>query len=139
VGAGGDGELASRKFQNASTGATGLDRVEQFYDANNLTDRTAVSLAANGQLVEAEAETAVEFGRFPPALWNYPEDFDVGDLITVEADGVRYSVLVNGVSFTIDASESVVRPLLGRTTSNEARQVLRRLWQTSTRFDNNIT
>jgi hypothetical protein len=136
--AGGSGTAASRTFATASDGSTGLDRLESFYDVSNLTGISAVSLAANGSLLEQQAETAVSIDTLLPRQWRYRTDFDIGDTISVEADSVRYSVLVDAVSFTITPSRSVVRPLLGRTTNNESVQIMRTLWGTAARFNTNI-
>jgi len=137
--AGGSGEGDARLFGTASDGSSGLDRVESFYDVNNLTSASAVALAAQGSLLESSAETAVEFGRVLPAQWRYPDRFDLGDTITVEADGVRYPVLVDGVSFTVNAQEAQIRPAVGRTTNNEAVQIMRSVWGADTRFNTNIS
>lgn len=137
--AGGSGETTSRLFSTADTGATGLDRLESFYDVANLTSASAVDLAAQGSLAEQSAETAVDFETLLPRVWRYRTDFDIGDTITVEVDAVRYTCLVDAVAFTITAQKSSVRPLLGRTTNNEAAQIMRELWGTTARFNTTIS
>lgn len=136
--AGGSGTLTSRTFQTATTADTGLDRVESFYDVSTLTGSSAVALAAAGSLAESAAETAIDFETLLPDRWRYRTDYDIGDTITVEVEGVRYPVLVDGVAFTINPQRSSIRPLLGRTTSNEAAQIMRTLWGTVARFNTNI-
>jgi len=136
--AGGSGETTARTFATANTGATGLDRLESFYDVSTLTGTSAVTLAASGSLLEQSAETAVDFDTLLPTMWRYRTDFDVGDLVTVEADEVRYSCLVDAVAFTITPAKASVRPMLGRTTNNEAAQIMRTLWGTAARFNTNI-
>lgn len=136
--AGGSGALAARTFATATTGATGIDRVEDFYDVSTLTGTSAVGLAATGSLAESIAETAVNFDTLLPDRWRYRTDYDIGDLICVESAGVRYSVLVDGVAFTITPARSSIRPLLGRTTNNEAAQIMRTLWGNVARFNQNI-
>ena len=136
--AGGAGELTNRVFETAQTAATGIDRVESFYDVATLTGVSAVALAAQGSLIEASAEVAVNFGTLLPDRWRYGVDFDIGDIISVEVGGVRYSELVDAVAFTITPSRSSIRPLLGRTTSNEAEQIMRTVWGTVSRFNQNI-
>ncbi len=139
VTAGGSGELTARTFRSAASAASGIDRVESFYDVSTLTGGGAVSQAAKGSLAESVAETAVDFETLLPDRWRYQRAYDIGDTITVEVAGVRYPVLVDGVAFTIDPSRASVRPLLGRTTNNEATQIMRTLWGTSIRFAQNIT
>lgn len=137
--AGGDGELTDRKFRQSSTGATGLDRLESFYDVSTLTTTSSVLLAATGARIEAGAEVAVDFSSLASGRWRYLDHFDIGDTLTVEVDDVRYPVMVDGVSFTVNPSRSDVRPLIGRTTNNEAAEIMRRVWGSATRFNNNIS
>jgi len=137
--AGGSGVLDARVFATASTVASGIDRVESFYDVSTLTGAATVGLAAAGSLAESAAETAADFTLLLPDRWRYGDDYDIGDIITVEIADVRYPVLVDGVAFTIDPFRSSVRPLLGRTTSNEAAQIMRTLWGTLSRFSQNIS
>ena len=137
--AGGSGEAETRKFATATNGATGLDRVESFYDVSSLTSASAVALAAQGSLAESAAETAVDFTSPIPRQWRYRTHFDVGDTISVEADGARYPAMVDAVAFTISSTGSTVRPVLGRTTNNEVTQIMRSLWGASDRFATNIT
>lgn len=136
--AGGSGALTARTFATATTAAAGIDRVESFYDVSTLTGTSAVSLAAAGSLAESAAETAVDFQTLLPDRCRYRTDYDIGDLISVEVGGVRYPVLVDGVAFTINPARASIRPLLGRTVNNEAAQIMRTLWGTVARFNQNI-
>ncbi len=136
--AGGSGETTARTFATASSGESGLDRIESFYDVSTLTGADAVDLAAAGSLSESKAETAVEFDTLLPRQWRYRKHFEIGDTVTVEAGATRYPAMVDAVAFTINPSRSTVRPILGRTTNNEAAQIMRTLWGSTARFNSNI-
>ena len=137
--AGGSGEGTSRTFETADSGETGLSRAEWFYDVSTIDDTTAVALAATGGLADSAAETAVDFGELLPSIWRLGTDFEIGDIVNVEVDSVRYPVVVDGIAFQVSPSGSNVRPILGRTTNNEVRRIMRKLWGTDDRFNSNIT
>lgn len=136
--AGGSGETTARTFASASSGEAGLDRIESFYDVSTLVGASAVEMAAHGSLSESKAETAVDFAGLLSRRWRYRTHFEIGDTITIETGDVRYPAMVEAVSFTITPTLSTVRPVLGRTTNNEAAQIMRILWGSTARFNSNI-
>lgn len=137
--AGGQGELAARTFATAGT-ATGALRREVFSDQTSLATSTEVQQAANATLA-ADAETltvAAQVADVAALGLTYLANYDVGDIIAAEIDGVRYPVSVDAVTLHIGVDRAVVRPVLGRGALNLVAGLLRDVADLQTRFDTQI-
>jgi len=129
--AGGSDVGTSRLFAVATDGATGLDRVETFYDVNNLTTASAVAAAARGALIDRQAQQTVDLAGFDIGV-SYLDDFDVGDIIGVDivSLGERFSAVVDAVAFTVTAESATVLPVLGPIRNDEVTTIMRTLFDT---------
>lgn len=136
----GQGELSARAFATASTGATGLERVEQVYENTNISTPEGLVTATNTELALAAADVSVDGAIAESAAQQirYLDDYHLGDWLGVEVDGVRYSSQVEAVTFTLSPEREVVRPVLGRSSTNRLSAVLRDVAGISSRLDRQI-
>lgn len=124
--AGGTGTLTSRLFATSGT-ATGLARREVFNDQSSLVNATEVQQAAKttaglgAAAWSVESEIAVTVAQ----RLRYLDEYDVGDLIAVEIDDIRYTVPVEAVRFDIGATRQTVTPVLGVAAPNLLSGLLR--------------
>ena len=137
--AAGSGTGASRQFAVASSAAAGLDRIEALTEQTNATTAQlpvaaeavrrdlSVALSVDGQV------TAVASRRY-----RYAIDYDLGDLLGVVVDRVRYATPVTAVQVEVTPERSVAVPALG-TWSNDRLQGMRRdVLGLAERFDRSI-
>lgn len=138
--AAGQGQLTGRSFALASTGETGLERVELVYENTNITATDGLESAAdyqlvlNGDAVSVDGQVAAGAAQ----TIRLGHDYELGDWIGVEVDSVRYSAQVEAVTFALSASSQVVRPVLGRASTNEALNLIRSVTGIESRLDNQI-
>lgn len=137
--AAGDGELTDRKFATASSGAEGIERVEWFYDNTNITTDSALLRAAGAQLAlgveDVKVDGQVAEGAAQSLVWG--TDYELGDTLGVEVDGVRRTAQVEQVRIEVSPIRHVVRPVLGRSSSSEVQRVIRAVDGLERRFDRN--
>lgn len=136
----GQGELSARAFATASTGATGLERVEQVYENTNISTADGLLTATNTELALGAADVSVDGAVAESAAQQirYLDDYHLGDWLGVEVDGVRYTSQVEAVTFTLSPEREVVRPVLGRSSTNRLSAVLRDVAGISSRLDRQI-
>lgn len=136
----GQGQLTARLFTTASTGAVGLDRVETVYDNTNVTTSDGLITATAGRLAQSLEGASVDGSIAVSAAQRirYLDDYDLGDVLGVEVDSVRYAAPVEAVSFSLAPERQAVLPVLGRATSNLALQLVRSVDGLSTRFDTQL-
>lgn len=138
--AGGQGDLAARAFAVASYASTGSSRVEHFIDQRELSVADELTGAANTALRAAAATRAVRASYADgtaPAL-TYLADYDVGDVISIESDLVRYSVVVDSVRITLNPDKYAVRPQLGEIANNAWTALVRSVASLESSTDNVI-
>lgn len=138
--AAGQGELTARLFATADSGATGLDRVELLYENTNITTIGGLEVAAASQL-NLNGEDISADGIVAPAAAQrirYLDDYQLGDWLGVEIDGVRYASQVEAVTISLTAERELVRPVLGRASTNEALTLIRDVAGLATRFDSQV-
>lgn len=139
--AAGQGELTARSFATAETAATGLDRVEFVYENTNITTAAGLSTAAAAELVLHGEDVSVDGLVAADAAQRvrFLDDYNLGDWIGVEVDTVRYSSQVEAVIVSLTADREVVRPVLGRTSANDALTLIRQVSGLESRFDSQIS
>lgn len=137
--AGGQGQLAARTFATAGT-ASGLARREAFYDVSALATAAEVQQAATSKLGQSAEMRVVQaqLVDYAATRWTFLTDYDVGDLITVELDGVRYGVPVSAVSLHRDAERTVIKPVLGGKVLNELQGLISDVAGLQVRSNNQI-
>lgn len=113
--AAGQGELTARAFRSSPTSATGLDRVEAVFENTNITTVGELELSALTQQAERATATTVSTRVADGSLqrFEYLTDYNVGDIVAVELDNVRYPVPVRSVSIELSPGVAVVSPTLG--------------------------
>jgi hypothetical protein len=138
--AAGQGELAARSFATADSGVTGLDRVEVIYENTNITTVGGLTLAASTELILQGEDVSVDGLVATDAAQRvrYLDDYDLGDYLGVEVDSVRYVSQVEAVSISLSAEREVIRPVLGRASTNDALRLIRQVSGIESRFDNQI-
>lgn len=138
--AAGQGELTARQFASVDSGATGLERVETIYENTNITTQAGLLTAAAAQLTLQGEDVAVDglVAADASQRVRFLDDYQLGDWLAVEVDSVRYTSQVEAVSFSLSADREVVRPVLGRATSDEALNLIRSVSNLESRFDNQI-
>jgi hypothetical protein len=138
--AAGQGDLTARSFATADSGATGLDRVEVVYENTNITTPTGLTTAANTELVLQGEDIAVDGLVAADAAQRirFLDDYELGDQLGVEVDSVRYSAQVEAVTFSLTADREVVRPVMGRSSTNEALNIIRQVDGLTSRFNSQI-
>lgn len=90
---GGQGEDIDRVIQTVGI-ATGIDRRETFVDARDIDGTGSVTLAQRGQqaLDEAANELYLEADILLKSPFKYEQDYDVGDIVTIQNKGWGYTV-----------------------------------------------
>lgn len=138
--AAGSGELTARSFRTASSGATGLDRVESLYDISNVSDATALTRAAAEQLAAGSGDVVVDgkiaVGAAQSLVWG--TDYELGDSLAVEIDSVRYTSQVESIEITITPDRETVQPMLGRAAKSTTQRIVREVSGLADRFNRNI-
>jgi len=129
--AAGTGTGQARAFVAADNGAIGFDRVERIYDVSVLSDPTSLLAAAEGELAVRAAQSGSALQEPVNLGVTYPTDFDVGDTISIEVDGVRRVGPVSAVAFDISPSRATIVPIQGDTSTDDQTAQLRRLFATS--------
>lgn len=138
--AGGQGVGTARVFRTSTTPAVGLERIEQFSDQASLstTQELQASATANTRL---GAESFSVYGEVTDELavtLRYGEQLQLGDLISIQVDGVRHKVPVTSARFEISADRQVVRPILGTATPDALRGLIRDVAGLADRFNRDI-
>lgn len=78
----GQGEAELREIVEIGTG-TGLGRREIFVDARNSDSTDQLTQKGNETLSELKDEITIEFDHLPGGPFSYMEDFDLGDIVTI--------------------------------------------------------
>lgn len=137
--AGGSGSGASRMFRSAG-GGSGLDRIETFTEQSNATTSNELYQIAEAHRRDdgfafyvsgRTAATATE-------QYVYVTDYRLGDLVTVQVQGIRFTVPITAVNISVTAERSTETPVLGTYTPDRLRGMKRDLLGLADRFDANI-
>lgn len=112
--AAGQGLLTARVFQSTTTIA-GLERIEVLYDNNNITTVDELARAALTEQEKRAAATTVSTRLAVGASqrFEFLTDYNVGDIVAVELDNVRYPVPVRSVAIELSPGTAVVSPTFG--------------------------
>lgn len=138
--AAGQGELTARAFAAATTGATGLDRIESVYQNTNVATTGGLATAASAELERRSSGVSVRGTISASATQQirYLDDYDVGDLLGIEVEGVRYAAQVEGVQIEINAEQESVTPILGPNSADELVRLIGDVAGLQTQFDSQI-
>lgn len=136
----GQGELTARAFTVADGGQTGLDRVEVVYENVNITVTAELETATARELTLATEDASVEAVLSPSAAQSidYLDDYNLGDHLGVEIEGVRYAPQVEAVRFSFSSDRQLITPLLGRTSADPLKRLLSRVSSLQSQFDTQI-
>lgn len=81
---GGQGEGANRAVVEVGDSRVGLERIETFVDARDLEDETDLPERGQQKLLEMQRLTSFETEIMPRGPYVYREDWDLGDVVTVQ-------------------------------------------------------
>lgn len=81
---GGQGEGANRVVVEVGEGRAGLERIETFVDARDLEDEADLPERGQQKLLEMQRLTSFETEIMPRGPYVYREDWDLGDVVTVQ-------------------------------------------------------
>lgn len=138
---GGDGTGTGRTFRVASRAElTGLDRRERFIDSSSLDEAAEVQLLATSNL-RLDSTTWVvsgEPGDLVTTEYGFGRSVFPGDKVTIQTAGQRFTVPVASISYQITEERQVIRPLLGDSTPDVLKALMRRLDRLERGGDNRI-
>lgn len=139
--AGGQGELTDRLFAVSTSGVSGRDRREVFADWSNLASATEVSRAALTTRRQSAATWSVQAAIADVAAQRlrFLDDYDIGDLLSVEINSIRHAVPIEAVRIELDASHGVIRPVFGTAAPDLLAGLLRDVAGLRSRLDSTIT
>jgi hypothetical protein len=138
--AGGDGTGTGRTFRTADSGAVGADRRERFVDVSSLNQTSEVQATASTN-VRLDADTWVVTAEVADAVTDavgFGRSVFVGDKVSVETSGERFTLPVNAVGWHLDADRQVVRPTLGEGIPDALKGLIKDVANLAARFDNRI-
>lgn len=138
--AGGDGTGTGRTFRTSDSGVVGDDRRERFVDVSSLNQASEVQATATANR-RIDAATWVVSGVISTALTDdlgIGRTVFVGDKLAIETNGVRYTVPVTSIAWSVTAERQTVTAALGDATPDALRGLLRDVADLAGRFDNNI-
>lgn len=107
----GQGEGASRDADTTWVGASepaGFDRRETFIDANDLPAGSALDARGQAKLLETLTEDAYEVTVHPGGAFQYGDDFDLGDVVSVRHRewGILAAARIVGVTQAVASAGS---------------------------------
>lgn len=139
--AAGQGELELRAFEVAPSAATGRDRAEHFIDRRNLADTAELATAASSALSAAAASRVIraELSAAAATQMRYRFHYDVGDIVSVEIDGVRNSSTIDSVRIQLTAAEYRITPQFGEAAPDAWSALLRSIAAFDAVSDENTT
>ena len=121
---GGQGEAAARTIQYVGdTTLTGIERREVFVDARHATTPDLLTTAGEREIA-ANVGTVIEmqFSDSPGCV--YGEDFNLGDIVTVDADIYgKYDIEVVSVEINYTANKRDIIIVLGSEGTNIVRMI----------------
>lgn len=137
--AGGQGDLEARTFATIGT-AAGIARREVFSDQSSLTTPAEVAQAAATALAAGAATIGVRSDITPVAAQRmvFIDDYDIGDILAVEIDSIRYPVAVSSVAIHIGPTRSVALPSFAPAATSPVTGILRDIADLQSRFQTQI-
>lgn len=137
----GSGVGASRMFRSYdNTGGTGVSRIEKVVE--NTTATTSNELYQYAQATAREDGWAIYVnGRLNEVAaehYQYLTDYRLGDLISLQVSGFRFSVPIAAVEISVTPERTVETPVLGTYSPDRLRAIDKRLLGLNERLDTNI-
>lgn len=137
--AAGSGTGASRMFRTAG-GGTGFARRERVVEATSVTTSNELH-----QIAEANRRNdgfafyvTGRLNEHAVEQYQYLEDYELGDIVTVQVRGIRFPVPISAVTIRVSPERTVQTPTLGTYTPNLITAMQRRLLGIDERFGQNI-
>lgn len=100
--AGGSGEGTARTF--VTTPSPVGRRIEVFNDQRSISDTAELQASADVALVEAAGKTSLTFQPIESDGLRFGRDFQIGDVVSVDIDDVRFSDVVASADTTLNPS-----------------------------------
>lgn len=138
--AAGQGQGTSRLFESADSGATGLARFEALSEQASATSSDELNqIASTGVLAGSGGDwVSTKLTATAAQRLQWLVDYDVGDLLAVEVENVRFTVPVTAVEITVTPDRADVVPSLGEVVPDRLRGLNRDVLDLAARFDNQI-
>jgi hypothetical protein len=121
--AGGSGEGTSRLFAIAGREVSGAARREAFTDQRNIATQPTLEASALAHRSASSASSSLVGTLLPgvPIVWR--EHYELGDLLTLQVEGVRWATQVTAVTVQINPEGLRVSPVLGKAVRHEIAQL----------------
>jgi hypothetical protein len=123
--AGGSGEGTARLFALAGDSVVGAARRESFTDQRNIGSLPTLQASADANRSAGSASTSLAGQLLPSVAVRWRQQYQLGDTITLQAQGVRYPAQVTAVTVEIGDEGLVVSPVLGKASRYALTQLLR--------------
>lgn len=108
---GGQGEGEAREVAVLSSPGR---RIEAFVDRRDVDDSAELAAAAAAALVESAGRTSLQITPTETATCAYRRHYDLGDVVAVDIDGVRFAEQVTSVQSTLAAGAVTRQVTVGR-------------------------
>lgn len=135
----GTGQLASRTFRTAGTGATGADRFEILSDQSSMDSASSLAADASARLALAGEQFSIASTlatSLTEAALN--ADLRLGDRVAINVRGRRYAVPIEAVSYEVTPERQIMTPRFGVAQPNELSALLRKVADLSMQIDVNV-
>jgi hypothetical protein len=123
--AGGSGEGTARLFAIAGEDVGGAARRELFTDQRSIGSQPTLQASADANRSTGSASTSLAGQLLPTVAVRWRQQYQLGDTITLQAQGVRYPAQVTAVTVEIGDEGLVVSPVLGKASRYALTQLLR--------------
>ena len=136
----GSGEGVDRMFRSAG-GGSGVTRIEKVVEQTNAATDTELFQFAESRRNEDELAffMAGTLNRNAAESYRYLDDYRLGDLISVQIQGVRFPVPITGVQITVNPEQGLTElPVLGTFTPNRLVKMRQDIDDLAERFDENL-
>lgn len=124
--AGGAGESTARLFSIAGGTVNGVARREAFSDQRNISTQPSLDAAAEAARAAGSSSTSLSGQLLDPTSLTWRKQYELGDVMTIGAEGARWQVPVTAVTVQIDgATDLRISPVLGEASRFKLTQLLR--------------
>jgi hypothetical protein len=123
--AGGSGDGTARLFALAGGGVAGAARRESFTDQRSIGSQPTLQASADANRSTGSASTSLAGQLLPTVAVRWRQQYQLGDTITLQAQGVRYQAQVTAVTVEIGDEGLVFSPVLGKASRYALTQLLR--------------
>jgi hypothetical protein len=116
---GGQGELTARAFVERLDQQSMMDygRIEFFKDQRNEANAAQLAVWGDAELQAAGAGITIEAKAVETDYPVWGVDYDLGDIVTVIVDGMRYTETIRSVTIKMTQQTVSVQPIIGSVTA----------------------